>query len=546
MSGENEMKSMRWNNFIRTGFVVVAAGLLLSAFNVSHSEAEKQKKISSIKIKSSGNELLINKREKKQLQVTLKPRKGVNKKLNWKSSKKSIVSVNQKGVIRGKKYGRATITVQAKDGSGKSARLRVRVGRKVSKLSLPVSTKDLDVGTSFRVQAKVAPVNATKKKVKYYSSNTKTATVSSSGMVYGKAKGTTTITAYSTDGSGKKISCKVNVKIPSQSVKLDAQGADLRLEAGKSITINVTVQPSNASNRNVRYKSTDPAVAKVTQLGVVTGVAPGKTTIQVDAADGRSSAAVEVEVYKVELQNEKLIAHRGYSSEAPENTTVAFELAVQNGFYGVECDVRKTYDGEFVIMHDADLNRMCGYNLSISTMALQQLKQYSITAGKNVSQYPDLTIPTLDEYLEILQTSTTVHPFIELKEEFTVSELTDIVSQVKKRGLLDRTYFISMYQSNLLNLKMIEGVNKELLQYVYGAESANKLLPVDDTVINWCIANAIDLDTRYTLITASEVSRLHDAGRKVNVWTVNDVQKACELVRDANVDMLTTEYLLKS
>ncbi len=539
------MKNLRWNHIVRTGIVVIAAGLLVSAFHVTYSEAEK-KKISSIKIKNSGSELLINKRQKKKLSVTLKPKKGINKKLKWKSSKKSVVSVNQKGIIKGKRYGRATITARAKDGSGKVAGIRVRVGRKVSKLSLPVSVKDLDVGTSFRVRAKVAPKNATKKKVKYRSSNTKAATVSSSGMVYGKAKGTTTITAYSTDGSGKKKSCKVNVKVPSQSVKLDVESGELRLEAGKTLTINATVQPSNASNRGVKYKSTNPGVATVSQLGVVTGVSPGKTTIQVEASDGRSSAAVEVEVYKVELQNEKLIAHRGYSSEAPENTTVAFELAVQNGFYGVECDVRKTYDGEFVIMHDADLNRMCGYNLSISALALQQLKQYTITAGKNISQYPDLTIPTLDEYLEILEMSSTIHPFIELKEEFTVSELTEIVNQVKKRGLLDRTYFISIHQSNLLNLKSIDGVKKEFLQYVYGAESSNKLVPVDDTVINWCIANAVDLDTRYTLITASEVSRLHDAGRKVNVWTVNDVQKAYELVKDANVDMVTTEYLLKS
>lgn len=540
------MKSFRGKNIIRMGLAVVAAGLLLSAFYAVDSEAAKQKKISSIKIKSSGGELLINKREKKKLRVTLKPQKGIRKELKWKSSRKSVVSVNQKGVIRGKKYGRATITVQAKDGSGRSARLRVRVGRKVSKMTLPVSAKDLDVGTSFRVRAKVAPGNATKKKVKYRSSNTKAATVSSSGMVYGKAKGEATITAYSTDGSGKKSSCKVNVKIPSRSVKLDVPGSEIRLEAGKTMTINASVQPSNASNRNIRYKSADSGVAKVSQLGTVTGVNPGRTTIQVEAADGRSSAAVEVEVYKVELQNEKLIAHRGYSSEAPENTTAAFELAVQNGFYGVECDVRKTYDGEFVIMHDADLNRMCGYNLSLSTMALQQLKQYTITAGKNISQYPDLTIPTLDEYLQIVQTSSTIHPFIELKEEFTASELKEIVSQVRNRGLLDRTYFISMYQSNLLTLKTIDDVNQEGLQYVYGAESSNKLLPVDDTVINWCISNAIDLDTRYTLVTASDISRLHDSGRKVNVWTVNDVQKACDLVRDANVDMITTEYLLRS
>lgn len=535
---------VNWKNMIRAGIAVAASGFLLSGMNAVVSEA-RTKKVSSVKFKVSGKYLLINKREKKKLSVKFKPKKGADKKLKWSSSRKKVVSVNQKGVIRGKKYGKATITARAKDGSGKFAKLQVRVGKKVNKVNIQGSAMDLDVGSSASLGTKVSPSQATIKKVEYRTSNKSAATVSKTGIVYGKSKGTATITAYSTDGSGKKASCRVNVRVPSQSVRLNAEGK-IQLEAGKTVTINASVQPSNASNRNVRYSSSDPAVAKVSQLGVVTGVNTGTTTVRVDAADGRASAAVEVEVFKVELQNEKLIAHRGYSSEAPENTTVAFELAVQNGFYGVECDLRKTYDGNFVIMHDADLNRMCGYNLDISNLDLQQLKKFKITGGRNISLYPDLTVPTLEEYLEILSESSTVHPFIELKVEYTEKELKEIVSQVKKKGLLERTYFISVHKSNLLALKKIEGVFKEGLQYVYGAESDNKLEPVSSDVINWCIENQIDLDARHTLLTASDVSLLHDNGRKVNVWTVNSVSRACELVKDFSVDMLTTEYLLKS
>lgn len=535
---------MNWKNMIRAGIAVAVSGLLLSGMNAVISGA-KTKKVSSVKIKNSGKYLLINKKEKKKLSVKFKPGKGINKKLKWTSSRKKVVSVSQKGVIRGKKYGKATITARAKDGSGKYAKLRVRVGKKVNQVNMQGSAMDLDVGSSASLGTRVSPSQATIKKVKYHTSNKSTATVSKTGIVYGKSKGTATITAYSTDGSGKKASCRVNVRVPSQSVRLNAQDT-IRLEVGKTVTINATVQPANASNRNVRYTSSDPAVAKVSQMGVVTGVDSGTATIRVDAADGRASAAVEVEVYKVELQNEKLIAHRGYSSEAPENTTVAFELAVQNGFYGVECDLRKTFDGSFVIMHDADLNRMCGYNLDISSLDLQQLKNFKITGGRNISLYPDLTVPTLEEYLDILADSSTVHPFIELKVEYTEKELEEIVSQVKEKGLLERTYFISVHKSNLLALKKMEGVYKEGLQYVYGAESDNKLTPVSSSVINWCIENQIDLDARHTLLSASDVSLLHDSGRQVNVWTVNSVERACELVKDFNVDMVTTEYMLKS
>ena len=98
--------------------------------------------------------------------------------------------------------------------------------------------------------------------------------------------------------------------------------------------------------------------------------------------------------------------------------------------------------------------------------------------------------------------------------------------QVKDKGLLEETYFISMHQSNLLALKQVDGVNVTQLQYIYGAEPANKNVAVTSAVIEWCIENQIDLDSRYSLLSASDVYRLQSVGRQVNVWTVNNLQKA--------------------
>lgn len=524
----------------------VAAAMTLGAMvSIWDAPLAEARGISRIKIKETGKVLLINKGEKKKIGIVVRP-KSAGKAVSWSTSKKSVVSVNQKGIIRGKRYGTASITVKAKDGSGKKAKLRVQVGRKVSQIGLPSKSLNINVKESASLKAKISPSNATKRRVTYSSSNRGVATVSSSGIVYGKSKGTATITAKAQDGTGKKAVCRVQVKVPSQSVILDVQKTGTRLETGKTFRISAVVQPENASNRSVRYTSLNPGVAQVSQSGVVTGVSTGTTIIRVEAADGKSFATVEVEVYQVELRDEKLIAHRGFSSQAPENTTAAFELAVQKGFYGVECDVRKTLDDHFVIMHDADLSRMCGYNFTIANMDITQLKKYPIIAGNYVEQYPGLTVPTLEEYLEILAKSDSVHPFIELKEEFNLTELKQIVKKVKDYGLLQRTYFISYHKTNLISLKEIEGVKKEYLQYVYGAESSNKLMAVDDNIVSWCIQNEIDLDSRHTLITASDVYRLHEAGRKVNVWTVNVLARAYELVTNTQVDMITTEYYLNS
>lgn len=528
---------------------VLAAGVFLSFFREVGSAAkpaENGKKLTSIKIQNNGDFLLLNKREKKKLRVKVRPKSAGTQAVTWKTSKKSVVTVSKKGVVRGKRYGKATITAAAADGSKAKAKLRVLVGRRVTGVSLDASRINVDVKGTVKLQAKVSPANATKRRLSFRSSDRSIADVSSSGVIRGRSEGKTKITVSANDGSGKKAVCTVQVSIPSKSVIVDADAYGTKLEVGKKITIGASVLPANATNRGVRFASTNPQVAKVSQSGVVTGLEAGKTTIQAAAADGRSSAAVEVEVYKVELRDKKLIAHRGLSSEAPENTSKAFELAVKKGFYGVECDVRKTLDDHFVIMHDADLGRMCGKNLTIANMDLQQLKKYPVTSGANATQYPGLTVPTLEEYLDILAVSETVHPFIELKEPFTKAELQKIVAKVKESGLLERTYFISMYKQNLLSLKEIGVADQANLQYVYGAEEENKTQAVNDSVINWCMANEIDLDVRYTLVKASDVSRLHEAGREVNVWTVNQLEKAFELLTEAKVDMLTTEYYLNS
>ena len=361
-----------------------------------------------------------------------------------------------------------------------------------------------------------------------------------------KGKGEAVITARSKDGTRKSGSFVIQSKVMTKSITLNGGAASKKLEKGKSFGISASIQPANASNKSLRYTSSDPTVAVVSASGVVTGLEAGKTVIRVEAQDGHSTASINVEVFRVEISNQKLIAHRGFCSEAPENSIPAFEKAIESKFYGIECDIWKTLDGEFMVSHDGDLNRMFGYDFQISTLTAEQIKKYFMINGSHVDFYDNLTMPTLDEYLKVMKKDKEVHPFIEIKEKLNEADLCKIVKQVKDQGLLQGTYFISMHQSNLLALKQMDGVNVSQLQYVYGSGDSNKATPVSSTVINWCIDNQIDLDSRQSLISASDVYRLQMAGRKVNVWTVNTVEKAYELVNNLHVDMITTEYMLNS
>ncbi len=521
---------------------VIAAMIILLQPDVA--QAKKAAHSKTIKIKDASRGLLINKKEKRKLKLQSKPSGISSRELEWKSSKKSVVSVNQKGVIRGKKYGRAYISVKARKNPGKKAKIRIQVGRKVEKVRLAAARLTMDAKAQSTLAVSVQPVNATSPEVRFTSSNKKVATVSKAGVIKARAEGETVITAVSTDGTKKKAVCKVKVQIPSQSVALETEISPLRVSVGGTVEIDAHVKPSNASNREVTYTSSNPGVARVSQSGTVTGMKAGTTVLQAKAADGRSSASVKIEVYELEVRGKKMIAHRGYSTKAPENTIPAFRLAVENGFWGVECDVRKTWDGQFVIMHDESLKRMCGFDTDVSMLTLKEIREFQIIAGDKISSYPGLKVPSLEEYLSVMAQSSSVHPVIELKEACTLKELQKIVDMTDDYGLLDRAVFISVHQDNLLFLKSLGVLEEGQLQYVYGAEERNKVVEVDNGILDWCIKNRIDLDARYNLLTKAAVAYMHRGGRVVNAWTVNQLEEAYEMFRDYGIDMITTEKML--
>lgn len=238
----------------------------------------------------------------------------------------------------------------------------------------------------------------------------------------------------------------------------------------------------------------------------------------------------------------KRIAHRGFSSEAPENSRAAFALAVEGDFFGVECDVWKTKDGVYVVSHDGHLERMCGVDREIPEMTWAEVKSYPFVKGKKQAMHPKQHVILLTEYLSLLCRSETKHPVIELKMDYTTVELREIVELVKQYGLYERTFFISLHGGVLIRLKEELGFPAERLQYVYGAIRANKWIPVNMEVEHFLIENGINLDTRYTLLSRGNVIRLHEAGLQVNVWTVNRKKDMEYVIRELGVDMVTTEF----
>lgn len=241
-----------------------------------------------------------------KLTASIKPSSASNKEVTWKSSNKNIATVSSKGVVKGKKSGTVTITVTTKDGSYKDT-CKVTVSKyiKVKDVDLNVSSKKLNVGEKYTLKATVSPSNASVKSVTWKSSDTSVAKVSSSGKITAVGKGTATITCTTKDGKVKD-KCKVTVKtVKVKSLKLSE--STLRLMVGDSDRLTATIKPTNATNKNVTWKSSNTAVAKVSSKGKVTGMGRGTATITCTTKDGKFKKTCKVTVYGVPTDDDQKV-----------------------------------------------------------------------------------------------------------------------------------------------------------------------------------------------------------------------------------------------
>ena len=163
----------------------------------------------------------------------------------------------------------------------------------VSGVALNKKVATVNVGKKVTVKATVTPANADNKTLVWTSSNKKIATVSN-GVVKGVKAGRVIITAKTTDGSNISATCTVTVKQPVTRISLSKKAT---MYTGKKLTLKAKVNPANASNKALTWKSSNTKIAKVASNGVVTGVKAGTVKITATARDGsRKSATCTVTV----------------------------------------------------------------------------------------------------------------------------------------------------------------------------------------------------------------------------------------------------------
>ena len=163
----------------------------------------------------------------------------------------------------------------------------------VSSVKMSKISASLKVTQTLQLTATVSPSNAASTAVEWTSSNTKIAEVSLTGEVTAKGPGSTTITATAVSG-GKIATCKVTVTQSVTSVKLSK--TSLTLSKGKTFKLTATVNPSNASNKKVTWKSSNTKIATVSSTGTIKGIIKGTVYIYVCTLDGNKSAKCKVTI----------------------------------------------------------------------------------------------------------------------------------------------------------------------------------------------------------------------------------------------------------
>lgn len=249
--------------------------------------------------------LSVGTERKAAIEASVLPENATIRTVTWKSSDTSVATVDSKGVVKGIKKGTAKITATTKDGSYKAS-CTVTVYRSVKSVKFDIEKTALPKGEKMSLKTIISPANAENKALVWSSSNPAVATVSSTGVVKAKRKGTTVITAKTKDG-GPSASCTVNVVILAE--KITISNTSVRIEAGKRKALSYTLSPTNLSDKTVKWKSSNKKIVRVSQEGIFRALKPGTATITVTSGDGEVRAKCKVTVIQqptgVEVTAEK-------------------------------------------------------------------------------------------------------------------------------------------------------------------------------------------------------------------------------------------------
>jgi glycerophosphoryl diester phosphodiesterase len=224
----------------------------------------------------------------------------------------------------------------------------------------------------------------------------------------------------------------------------------------------------------------------------------------------------------------EIIAHRGASFDAPENTVAAFQLAWKQNADGIEGDFRLTRDGKLVCSHDPTTKRCGDKNLEIAKSTFDELRQVDVGAKKGAA-WKGTRIPSIEEVLATVPQGKKI--YIEAKDPQVVPALKQAIERSSLRP--EQIIVISFDRKAV-------AAAKESFAKVKAYWLVNSVPSADETLAALKEIRADGVNCKADdRIDAELVKKVHDAGFEFHVWTVDDPAKAKRLMA-CGVNSITT------
>lgn len=231
------------------------------------------------------------------------------------------------------------------------------------------------------------------------------------------------------------------------------------------------------------------------------------------------------------MQDMKILAHRGASGIAPENTLPAFTAAIEAGADGIEFDVQMTKDGVPVVIHDESVDRTTDGEGLIKDHTLEEIKRLN-AGGSFSAKYTDVEIPTLEEVLDLAKGMNIIN--LELKNGIVRYEGLEekVINLIKIKGLLNKTIFSSFNHYSLKKISEIEPEAQTGILYMAGIyrpwDYARKL-------------GAFNIHPFYAAVRPDIVRGIHEVGGRINVFGTEEAEVIKNLA-SIGVDMVITDH----
>ena len=225
-----------------------------------------------------------------------------------------------------------------------------------------------------------------------------------------------------------------------------------------------------------------------------------------------------------------IIAHRAGGSMTIENSLEGLRLSIAHGVKGAEVDVQRTKDGHYIINHDVDFYRVYGVEKKPHEMTLEEIEELRASDGSHV--------PTIEEMLQTAKGN--VKLYIEMKGDTADRQMADdLVRIIRSYNMIHETALISLRYNTI---KYTEETYPEVeTGFLYFASIGD----VTDLEADVTDLEADDMMLQERIATASNIRRIHDAGHKAIVWTVNR-RAAIHRFLMSDADAIITDKVGKS